>query len=49
MIVVREREAGNIIEPMDSWEEGLRVIEEFEQQDKKDGCYSEEFYDVVEL
>jgi hypothetical protein len=49
MIVVRDREAGNIIEQVGSWEEGLNTIKEFEQQDIQDGCYSEDFYEVVEL
>jgi hypothetical protein len=30
MIVVRDREAGNIIEQVGSWKEGLNTIKEFE-------------------
>lgn len=49
MIVVRDREAGNIIEQVGSWEEGFATLQRFEQQDMQDGCYSEDFYEVVEL
>jgi hypothetical protein len=49
MIVVRDREAGNIIEQVGSWEEGLNTIKKFEQQDIQDGCYSQDFYEVAEI
>lgn len=49
MIVVRDREAGNIIEHVCSWEEGLATLKRFEQEDMQDGCYTEDFYEVVEI
>lgn len=49
MIVVRDREAGNIIEEVNSIEEGIILINKYEAQDEKDGTYEPNFYEVVEL
>ena len=49
MIVIRDREAGNIIIHVLSFEEGNARIKEWEEQDKEDGTYEENFYEVVEL
>ena len=46
-IWVAEREAGNLITKVESIEEGLRVIEEYEYIDKKEGTYKPNFYSVV--
>ena len=49
MIVVRDKEAGNIIMEVLNFKEGNARIKEFEEQDKEDGIYEENFYEVVEL
>lgn len=48
-IVVRDSEAGNVIAVVDSFAEGEKMIAEFETEDKADGCYTEGFYEVVQL
>ena len=45
--VVRDREAGNAIEYCDSLSEGEKIISRFEEEDKKDGIYTENFYECV--
>lgn len=49
MIVVRGREAGNIIEIVESVEAGEKLIEKYEEMDKRDGIYEENFYEVAEV
>jgi len=47
--VIRDREAGNIID--DSFktiEEAEEMVEEYEREDKTEGNYVENFYEVVE-
>lgn len=45
--VVRDREAGNVIECVSSIEEGEALIEEYEEEDRKDGTFTPDFYEVV--
>lgn len=45
---VADRETGTFIEQVNSIEEGLELIKEYESQDKVDETYSEDFYDVVD-
>ena len=49
MIVVRDREAGNLIDEVKSIEEGETRIEEYEKKDKEEGTYEPDFYEVVEI
>lgn len=49
MLVVRDKEAGNIIEQVATMEEGLEVIEKYENWDLLEGNYEPEFYEVVEI
>lgn len=44
MIVVRDREAGNVIEEVATVQEGLELIAEFEADDK-----ANEIYEVAEI
>ncbi len=48
-IVVRCRQTGYIIEYVSSTEEGLNLIREFEEKDKEEGIYEEDFYEVAEI
>lgn len=49
MIVVRDREAGNIIDVVLSIQEGEKLIAMYEEIDKREGLYSEDFYEVAEI
>ena len=48
MFIIRDREAGNYIEAVETYEEALERVEEYEEEDKKDGNYTEDFYEIVE-
>lgn len=48
IFVVRDREAGNIIDYVASEEEGLKLIQEYEQTDREDGIYQPGFYELAE-
>ena len=47
MYVVRDREAGNVITQFKTMEEAQKELEKYEEQDKKDGTYSEDFYEIA--
>ena len=47
--IIRDREAGNVIEHASSIEEAADIIKEFEEQDKKDGTFVPNFYEIVDL
>ena len=47
MYVVRDREAGNVITQFKTMEEAQKEIEKYEEQDKKDGVYVEDFYEIA--
>lgn len=42
-----DKETGTFIDKVSSVEEGLKLIEKYEESDKADGVYEEDFYDVV--
>ena len=48
-IVIRDREAGNVITEFDTVEEAKKELEKYEEQDKKDGTYTEDFYEIYDL
>lgn len=45
--IIRDREAGNIIDEFDTMEEAVETLEQYEAEDKKDGTYEEDFYEIV--
>ena len=47
MYVVRDREAGNVITQFETMEEAQKEIEKYEEHDKKDGVYVEDFYEIA--
>lgn len=47
MVFTADREAGNKIEAFSTIEEALKAIAAYEAEDKKDGTYTPDFYDVV--
>lgn len=46
---VRDREAGNIIEYFDTMEKAEKALQEYEESDKAEGIYEENFYEVAEI
>ena len=46
--VIREREAGNEIDSFSILEEAEKVLEDFENEDKDNGEYVDNFYEIVE-
>lgn len=46
--VIQDREAGNKIEWFETLEEAEKCLKEYEEEDKKDGIYEEDFYEIVE-
>ena len=49
MIVVRDREAGNVITPVNDRQEGEMLIKLYEADDYIEGCYEPDFYEVAEI
>lgn len=47
MYIIRDREAGNIIETVNTLKEAEEIIKKYEEQDKKDDTYEEDFYEAV--
>lgn len=46
--VIRDREAGNKIGLFDTLEEARKALAEFEEEDKKDGVYVADFYEIYD-
>jgi len=49
MYIIRDREAGNIIEECATIEEAKTTLAAYEEEDRKDGCYEPDFYEIVEV
>lgn len=47
-LYVANRETGYFIDEVESVEEGLKLIDQYESEDKADGTYEENFYDIVD-
>lgn len=45
---IQDREAGNVIEVGLSYEEAQEILAKFEADDKADGTYTEDFYEIVQ-
>lgn len=48
MIYTADRETGTFFERCESIEQAKAKIAEYEEKDKKDGVYEEDFYDIVD-
>jgi len=46
---IRDREAGNIINVVTSIEDARKTIREYEEQDKIENVYEENFYEIYDL
>lgn len=49
MLVVRDREAGNIITEVTTVAEDERLVAEYEAEDKRNEIYEENFYEIMEV
>lgn len=47
--IIQDREAGNFINEFPTREEAEKALEAFESEDKEEGTYTEDFYEIVEL
>lgn len=47
VFVLRDREAGNIIDRFATMREAQNTLEDYEAADKKDGTYTPDFYEIV--
>lgn len=47
--VIRDREAGNIIDYFNTLKEAKAMLDEYERQDKLDGVYINEFYEIYDI
>ena len=46
--IIRDREAGNIIEECDTLEEAVDIIDQYELEDDEEGIYTPNFYEVYD-
>lgn len=47
--IIRDREAGNKIDCFTTLEEAKRTLKEYEEQDKIDGIYEPDFYEIYNI
>ena len=47
MFIIRDREAGNLVCSYSTREEAEKALAEFEAEDKKDGIYEPDFYEII--
>lgn len=48
MFVIRDREAGNVIDKFDTLEEAQEELRRYEEEDRREETYTEDFYEIVE-
>ena len=46
--IIRDREAGNVIATFSNKEEAYNELRKYEEQDKIDGNYTPDFYEIIE-
>ena len=46
--IIQDREAGNFIDEFATLEEAKNALEAYESEDKKDGTFTPNFYEIVE-
>lgn len=47
--VIRDKEAGNVIEYFDTFSEAKKTLISFEKKDKKEKIYKKDFYEIAEI
>lgn len=45
--ILRDREAGNTIAEFAAQEEAELALQEYEEEDKRDGTYEPDFYEII--
>ena len=45
--IIRDREAGNIIDEFKTKKEAEKILKKYEDEDKKEGVFSINFYEIV--
>ena len=45
--IIRDREAGNVIEEASSYYEATEIIDRYESEDKEEGIYTIDFYEII--
>lgn len=48
MFEIRDRQGGNVIDSFDSLEAATYVLNEYEEADKLEGIYTENFYEIFD-
>ena len=48
MFVIRDREAGNVIDTLATYKEAVEMLNAYEESDKAEGIYEENFYEIAE-
>lgn len=48
MFQIRDRQGGNVIDNFDSLEAAIYALNEYEEADKIDGIYEENFYEIFD-
>ena len=46
--IIRDREAGNVIDEFEKLEEAEAALELYEEEDRINDCYTPDFYEIVE-
>ena len=46
---IQDKETGTRIDTFDTLEEAKRTLEEYENDDMKEGVYTSDFYEIVEV
>ena len=47
MFIIRDREAGNVIDTFITYEQALKTMQEYEEDDRRDGSYTDDFYEIT--
>lgn len=47
--IIRDKEAGNVIEQTLTIEKARNIVRIYEKQDYEDGTYTPDFYEIIEV
>lgn len=47
--IIQDREAGNFIDEFATLEEAEETVMDYDRQDRYQGCYEPNFYEIVEV
>lgn len=45
--IIRDKEAGNVIAEFNTLNEAEQKLREYEEEDKQDGIYEPDFYEII--